>query len=112
AQANCLTIDFRFLSDEYPQYVNTSFNDAFIAELDSTTWTTSGSTITAANNFAFDPSNQVISINSTGNTAMTHAATTGTGYDGGGTQGGATPLLHASTTVTPGAHSLYLSIFD
>jgi CSLREA domain-containing protein len=113
AQANCLTIDFRFLSDEYPQFVNSSFNDAFIAELDSTTWTTSGSTISAPNNFAFDPSNDVISINSTGNTAMTHAATAGTGYDGGdGTNGGATPLLHASKVVTSGAHSLYLSIFD
>jgi hypothetical protein len=113
ATANCLTLDFRFLSDEYPVFVNTSFNDAFIAELDSSTWDTAGSVITAPNNFAFDPSHDVISINSTGNTAMTNAATAGTGYDGGnGTQGGATPLLHASKVVTAGAHSLYLSIFD
>jgi CSLREA domain-containing protein len=111
--ANCLTLDFRFLSDEYPVYVNSDFNDAFIAELDSSTWDTAGSAITAPNNFAFDPSHEVISINSTGNTAMTHAATAGTGYDGGdGVQGGATPLLHASKVVTSGAHSLYLSIFD
>ena len=110
--ANCLTLDFRFLSDEYPQYVNSDYNDAFIAELDSSTWTTSGSAISAPNNFAFDPSHDVISINSTGNTAMTQEATAGTGYDGGGTQGGATPLLHASKVVTAGAHSLYLSIFD
>lgn len=106
ASANCLTFDFQFYSDEYPEWVNTQYNDAFIAELDSSTWSTSGSTISAPNNFAFDPSNDVISINSSGNTAMTAAAAAGTTYDG------ATPLLSASTQITPGAHSLYLSIFD
>ena len=106
ATANCLTFDFQFYSDEYPEWVNTQYNDAFIAELDSSTWTTSGTTISAPDNFAFDPSGDVISINSTGNTAMTAAAAAGTTYDG------ATPLLSASTQITPGAHSLYLSIFD
>ncbi len=71
--ANCLTFDFRFLSEEYPGYVATQFNDAFIAELDSSTWTTSGSTITAPNNFAFDTSNNVVSINSTGLGGMSAA---------------------------------------
>ena len=37
---------------------------------------------------------------------MTAANATGTTYDG------ATPLLGASTPITPGTHSLYLSIFD
>ncbi len=104
--ANCLSIDFRFLSDEFPEYVGSSFNDAFIAELDSSTWTTSGSTITAPDNFAFDPSNNVISINAAGVTSMTAGEAAGTTYDG------ATPLLSASTPITPGSHSLYLSIFD
>lgn len=107
SNVNCLVgMDFQFLSEEYPEYVNTSFNDAFIAELDNSTWTTSGSTISAPDNFAFDPSGDVISINSTGNTAMSAAAAAGTTYDG------ATPLLTAATPITPGAHSLYLSIFD
>ena len=106
AQANCLTLDFQFYSDEYPEWVNTQYNDAFIAELDTSTWTTSGSTISAPDNFAFDPSGHVISINSTGNTAMTVGSAAGTTYDG------ATPLLSASTQITPGAHTLYLSIFD
>ena len=106
AAANCLTFDFQFYSEEYPEWVGTAYNDAFIAELDSSTWTTAGTSISAPNNFAFDPSGDVISINSTGVTEMTAANAVGTTYDG------ATPLLSASTQITPGAHSLYLSIFD
>jgi hypothetical protein len=106
ANSNCLTFDFKFFSDEYPEYVGSAYNDAFIAELDASTWTTSGSTITAPNNFAFDPAGNVISINAAGVTSMTAANAAGTTYDG------ATPLLAASKQLTPGPHSLYLSIFD
>lgn len=104
--ANCLTIDFQFFSEEYPEWVNTQYNDAFIAELDNNTWSTAGSTISAPDNFAFDPTNNVISINAAGNTSMTAANAAGTTYDG------ATPLLSAATPVGSGAHSVYLSIFD
>ena len=86
--------------------MGSSVNDGFVAELDSSTWTTVDSVINAPNNFAFDPSGDVISINSSGATSMTAANATGTTYDG------ATPLLGASTPITPGTHSLYLSIFD
>ena len=107
ATANCLVgMDFRFLSEEYPEWVGTAFNDAFVAELDESTWTTSGSTITAPNNFAFDPSARPITINAAGVTSMTAENAAGTTYDG------ATPLLTAATPITPGPHSLYLSIFD
>lgn len=115
---NCLSFDFRFFSEEFPVYVGTQFNDAFVAELDTSTWTTSGSTITAPNNFAFDSSNNVVSINSTGLGGMTPARGTGTAYDGttsvpdGDPNGAATVLLSASTPVTPGPHSVYLSLFD
>ncbi len=37
---------------------------------------------------------------------MTAANANGTTY------GGATPILRASTPITPGVHSLFLSIFD
>src|SRR5882762_7139917 len=104
--ANCLSISFRFLSEEYPDFVGSPFNDAFIAELDTSTWTTSGTDISAPNNFAFDPANNVISIKAAGVTSMNGANAAGTTY------GGATPLLSASTPVTPGPHSLFLSIFD
>lgn len=106
ADTNCLRLDFAFYSEEFPEFVGTQFNDGFIAELDSSTWTTSGSAINAPNNFAFDGNNNVISINSTGATGMTSANAAGTTYDG------ATSLLQASTPSSPGAHSLFLSIFD
>jgi uncharacterized repeat protein (TIGR01451 family) len=106
ADANCLSIGFRFLSEEYPEFVDSFFNDAFIAELDTSTWTTSGTAISAPDNFAFDPAHKVISVNAVGPTNMTQANAIGTTYDG------ATPLLSASTPVTPGPHSLFLSIFD
>jgi hypothetical protein len=107
ASANCLVgMDFRFLSEEYPEWVGTRYNDAFIAELDESTWSTSGSTISAPGNFAFDPSGRPITINAAGETSMTPDDASSTTYDG------ATPLLTAATPITPGAHSLFLSIFD
>ena len=108
--ANCLSVDFRFLSEEYPEFLQGMFNDSFIAELDpvspGSTWRISGSTVTAPRNFAFDPAHAPISINAAGNTSMSHDAAAGTTYDG------ATPLLSASTPITPGAHNVVFSIFD
>jgi hypothetical protein len=106
ADASCLSIDFRFLSEEYPEYVGQKFNDAFIAELDQSTWTTSGSNINAPANFAFAPGNVPISVNATGSSSVSPGNAAGTTYDA------ATALLSASTPVTAGPHSLYLSIFD
>ena len=106
AGVNCARFNFAFYSDEFPEYVGSGFNDAFIAELDSSTWTTSGSNISAPNNFAFDANGNVVSINAAGAATMSAANAAGTTYDG------ATPLLSAATVITPGAHSIYLSIFD
>ena len=65
--AACLSFDFRFLSEEYPARLGSAFNDAFVAELDSSTWTTSGaSRISAPNNFAALPNGQPVTIKSTG----------------------------------------------
>jgi hypothetical protein len=108
ANVNCMTVDFRFLSEEYPEFVGGSVNDAFVAELDTSNWTTDATTaeVTALNNFAFDQNGNPITVNAAGAATMTAADAIGTTYDG------ATPLLAASTPVTSGAHSLYLSIFD
>lgn len=104
--ANCLSFDFKFLSEEYPEWVGSPYNDAFIAELDVSDWSTSGSSISSPSNFAFDPANNVVSINSVGLGGFSLANAAGTTYDG------ATPLLSAAKQVSPGAHSLYLSVFD
>ena len=103
---NCLLLDFAFYSDEFEEFVGDIYNDAFIAELDSSTWTTSGSTISAPNNFAFDSTGDVVSINSTGATSMSLGNAAGTTYDG------ATVRLRAATPIGSGAHSLFLSVFD
>lgn len=106
ATQNCLRVDFRFLSEEYPEFVDSGFNDGFIAELDTSNWSVSGSTISAPNTFAFDSNSDVISINNSGVVSMTAANAAGTTYDG------ATPQLVAQTPITEGAHSVYFSIFD
>jgi hypothetical protein len=106
--ANCLGFEFRFLSVEWPDYVGTQYNDAFIAEMNNSTWTTNGSTITAPNNFAFDPNGNVMSINATGPALMNASNASGTPF----LFYGASPIVQARAQVTPGSQSLYLSIFD
>ena len=110
ASVNCMTVDFRFLSEEYPEFVGGNVNDAFVAELDTSDWITDSTsldaTVTAPHNFAFDQTGNPITINAAGAATMTAGDATGTTYDG------ATPLLQASTPMTSGAHSLFLSIFD
>ena len=107
--ANCLSFNFRFLTEEYPEFVGDVYNDAFIAELDSSDWTT-GTTddpaIRAPRNFAVDRKGNPIRINRAGVDTMRRRHARGTTFDG------ATRLLRASTPITSGHHRLYLSIFD
>jgi hypothetical protein len=107
AGASCLSFDLRFLSEEYPSRLASAFDDAFVAEMDATTWTSTGSTISASGNFAALPDGQPLTIKATGFAAMSPAEAAGTPY------GAATALLHAHVTVSAGAaHTLYLSLFD
>lgn len=111
--ANCLSFRFKFLSEEFPEYVGTGFNDAFIAELrkpgQAPTWTASDRrdpAIEAPANFATTRDGNLISVNATRNARVTRGAARGTTYDA------ATGKLRASTRVRPGPRLLYLSIFD
>ena len=103
---SCLKFDFRFFSEEYPEFVGTSFNDAFIAERDTSDWSTSGSDITGTQNFAKDQFSNPITINATGPASVSAVNAAGTTYDA------ATQRLTAAQTVSSGAHHLFLSIFD
>lgn len=102
ASANCLSFDFRFLSAESPG----TFNDAFVAELDRTSWTNVDNQVQAPDNFAFNPDGTPITVNGTGVTQSSADNASGTSYSL------ATQLLRASAQVNPGPHSLYLSILD
>lgn len=110
--ANCLSFRFKFLSEEYPEFVGTIFNDAFIAEVGKRAprWKASGfrdPTISSPGNFATTRrGNDIISVNGTGVAKVSPAAAKGTTYDA------ATGKLRASTPVRPGPTLLYLSIFD
>ena len=109
AGRNCLSFGFRFLSEEFPEFVNDIFNDAFIAELDVSNWNASGKedpTITAPRNFAVDSQGNPIRVNAVGDRSVRRSSARNTTYDG------ATRILRASTPITPGRHRLYLSIFD
>lgn len=107
--ARCLSFSFRFLSEEYDEFIDSEFNDAFVAELDRNTWSGSGTQsaiVRAPHNFAFARSKKLITVNSTGNFNVTNSRARGTTYDAG------TRRLRASRPITPGRHSVYFSIFD
>jgi hypothetical protein len=102
--ANCIGFDFAFYSEEFPEFVGTQFNDAFLAELDTNDWTydSTARTIAAPNNFAFDEQQRAMTVN----TALASTQATDLQYDG------STQLIRARKQVTPGAHSLFFTIYD
>ncbi len=110
--ANCLSFRFRYLSQEFPKFLGSRYNDGFIAELDYTNWYSGRSGdindphISAPHNFAKDSQGNIISIHGAG------AATMRASYAKGTTYGGATRILRASTPISGGRHTLFLSIFD
>ncbi len=105
AGADCLGFDLVFASEEYPFFV-AEINDGFVAELDTSDWSVSGDVITAPDNFAFDGTGRIVSVKSAFFDPGRVVEANGTEYNG------STPRLEVRTPVTPGPHSLYLSVFD
>lgn len=106
AGASCLTLDYRFLSEEFPEFVGSAFNDAFIAQVDRSDWTTSGSEIVKPGDFATVADGRPVSVNGVGPVAVSPGEAAGTTYDA------ATGRVTTKTPITPGAHTVALSIFD
>ena len=108
--ANCLSIRFRFLSEEFPEFKDSEFNDGFIAELDKSTWRAASNedpTVMAPRNFAIGSNGQRVSVNRTSPATVKAKRAKGTTYDA------ATRLLRASAPVGGGSvHTVYFSIFD
>lgn len=103
--SQCLSFDFAFFSEEFPEFVGSPFNDAFLAELGGSTFQIVGDTITAPLNFAVDPGGHLISIN----TVFGVTPNTQSTYDGG------TSVLRAVAPLGPSAFptvELVLTIMD
>ena len=84
ATTSCLAFDFSFYSDEFPEFIGSQFNDAFIAQLGidrrSRVDPVTGE-INAPGNFAAG-AGDMISVNESGPSATSEAAALGTTYDG------------------------------
>jgi hypothetical protein len=91
ANMNCANLDFAYYSEEFPEWVDSEFNDTFTAELGGTNLIISDTEVIAPLNFAFDTEGNIMSVN----TVFGVAANTGTTYDGG------TSLLRAQSPVVP-----------
>lgn len=105
AGSQCLSFDFAFFSEEFPEFVGSAFNDVFLAELGGSNFTMSGSNIIAPRNFAVDPVGSLISVNNLfGVTSGTRST-----YDG------ATSVLRAQAALPATASptvELVFSILD
>jgi hypothetical protein len=107
---NCVALDYRFLSEEYPDNVGATVSDGFLALLDDPTWSADlTADIAAPSNIALDADGHLISVNTT-----TFTDTTPVGSVGSDTAyAGTTPLLTARHPVAAGSdHTLRLVLFD
>ena len=109
--AEAVGFDWKFYSEEYPEFVGSPFNDAFLVEMGTSNYVLAmppASTITAPNNVAFDSNGDLISINTSGATAVTAEDAAGTAYDGASpTLATCAPVPNDASTVT-----LIFSAFD
>ena len=109
-------VDWKFFSEEFPEFVGSIFNDAFFIETPTSNIVIVGNVASSDdNNVAFDPSGEPVTINTTGAVGMTAANAAETTYDG------ATTTLTTAAPIPPGAATVTIifsvtdlgdSIFD
>src|SRR4029078_10332671 len=83
ASGTCLAFDFRFLSEEFPEFVTSGYNDGFVAQLD--TWNVSvdpaAQKVNAPGDFAAG-AGDTISVDAAGASSMDAAQAAGPEYEG------------------------------
>ncbi len=106
AGMNTFSFNWHFLSEEYPEYVGSAFNDFFFCEVGTSTISYAGNTPASSTNVIYDYAGKIMSVNSDFfNRDATH--TTGTEFDG------ETKLLRTCIPCTPGGTlTLYFTIAD
>ncbi len=107
--ANRWLVDYKFLSEEYPEYVGSIFNDAFLIEEPYSKFEIlSDSTIQAPYNVALDPYGDLVCVNTVGVVGMSPWRSLSTTYDGG------TATLTAGMFVPPGRDfiTIVFSVMD
>jgi hypothetical protein len=98
AGANCLNADVKLLSEEFPEFVGSQFNDFAGASLNNPAVpTVTGADASLPGNFLFDGSSPPGELEINTSQLVGAAEASGTTYDG------ATPTLLTQTAVTPGA---------
>jgi hypothetical protein len=96
--ANCMRIDVKLLSEEFPHYVGSEFNDFAAGNINNPAGpTVSGSDPSLPGNFLYDGSEPPNELEINTSHLIGAEAASGTTYNG------ATPILVAQTEVTPGA---------
>jgi hypothetical protein len=91
------SVDWKFLSEEFAEYVGSPYNDAFFIETPGTDIIIMNDVATSQNNVALDTFGSRVSINTTGAAGMTASNALGTTYDG------ATGIVTTVAQIPPGA---------
>jgi hypothetical protein len=102
-----LSFKSKFFSEEFPEYVGSAFNDGFVVEVGTSTFSVNGSTVDAPGNKVFDKKGNLITVNTAFGVSAESAE--GTTYDG------ATPTLITTTTlsnISSSSITLIFSVFD
>ncbi len=108
SDAATIKFDLKYLSEEFPEFVGSNYNDSFVVEMGESTFTVDGSDLIAPDNLVFDADGNPLTVNTTGATGMSSGGSVGTTYDGG------TDVLTTTIQIPPGKSTVKLifSIFD